>query len=165
MARQRKSPPALPFFVTDFLGDYRVRRMSGEATAFYALLLLNMWESKTKYSVPDDDRLIANMLRIGKEKWLQLKHEIMWEGDPCLVQKNGHLASRRLRLELTKLRNFQKKQSENGKKGGRPRKSQAQPGSKPGLTSPSPSQPNPSILKNGLPAGLRSRNPPWGLEM
>ena len=61
--------------------------MSGEATATYALLLLNMWESKTKYSVPDDDRLIANMLRIGKERWLQLKNEIMWEGDPCLIQK------------------------------------------------------------------------------
>jgi|GEM_PF-4731753 len=157
MARRRNSPPALPFFVTDFLGDYRVRRMSGEATAVYALLLLNMWESKTKYSVPDDDRLIANMLRIGRERWLQLKPEIMWEGDPCLIQRNGHLASRRLKLELVKLRNYQKKQSENGKKGGRPRKSPAEPGSNPGLSPPSHPSPNPGSFKTGLGPGFKGR--------
>ena len=60
-------------------------------------------------------------------------------------------------MELVKLRNFQKKQSENGKKGGRPKENQPEPGNNPGVTLPSQPFPNPSSVPNGLRAGFKGR--------
>ena len=69
--------PACPIYVNDFLGDPRVRRMSGDAIAFYLRLILEMWSyDKTQCRIPDDPEMIATLLKIDTDRWLSIRGEI-----------------------------------------------------------------------------------------
>jgi len=103
--------PCFPFYPSDFFGDVKVRIMSPDAQAFYALLLLNIWEYDTQYSIPDDENLISNLLGIDVHRLGILLAEMR----PCFLTVRGRLISKRLKREKTKQDNYRKQQSEKGK--------------------------------------------------
>lgn len=105
-------PPAFQMYAKDFLGDAKVQSMSADAQAYYALLLIKIWSYDTQYSIPDDNDLIAGMLRITVERWVTLREEIL----RVLTLKNNRLVSHRLHRELAKQRKYRKQQSLKGKK-------------------------------------------------
>lgn len=87
-------------------------------------ILCFMWSDSTdQCSIIYDDKSISKAVGLTDEQWVKIKSEILNEKDPILIQKNGHLFSKRLKVESDKQRNYRKSQRENGKKGGRPRKS------------------------------------------
>lgn len=110
--KNRSKSPCVAFYPADFFGDVKVRVMTPDAKAYYALFLLNIWEFDSQYSIPDDDKLIAGLLQIPVKKWVKLKAEIL----PCLIRKNGVLVSPRLKREKDKSDKYRKAQAEKGKK-------------------------------------------------
>lgn len=102
--------PCFPFYPSDFFGDVKVRIMTGEEQAFYMLLLANMWEFDTQFSIPNDPKIIANLLKISEEKWEAISGKIL----ACFEQKNGCLVSKRLKKEKEKQDNYRKQQSIKG---------------------------------------------------
>ena len=115
--------PAFKMYPSDFFGNPKVRLMSGEAQAFYALLLLNLWDYDTQYSIPDDDELIAKLLKVSLDFWKKLRLEII----SALETRKGRLISLRLKEEKSKIDKYMKLQKEKAKKGGRPRKPEGNP--------------------------------------
>lgn len=104
--------PCFPFYPSDFFGDIKVRIMTGEEQAFYLLLLANIWEFDTQFSIPDDQKIICTLLKISDEKFLEISTKIL----DCFQRKNGKLISKRLKQEKDKQVNYRKQQSEKGKK-------------------------------------------------
>lgn len=137
-----RKAPAFQFYPSDFFGDPIVRIMSPESRAFYSLLLLNIWEYDTQFSLPDDDLLISKLLQLDLQKWTAMRGEIILAFE-C---KNGRIISKRLQEEKKKSDKYRKLQSEKGKKGGKPRLS-------PGLTPAKPvnSLPTPTPTPTPIP--------------
>lgn len=107
-----KKSPCFPFYPSDFFGDVKVRVMSPDAQAFYLLLLANIWDFDTQYSIPDDAELLCNLLRIERSRFEILISEIR----PCFLVHKGRLVSKRLKEEKEKQDNYRKQQSEKGKR-------------------------------------------------
>ena len=106
--------PSMPMFWSDFFNATSLK-MTGEQAAYYAILLGHAWINGGR--IPDNDRMIANALRISPRKWSALKGPILafWHKDD-----DGHWTQNRLNREY----NFVTKKVEtnrvNGMKGGRP---------------------------------------------
>ena len=132
--------PCFPMYPSDFYGDPKVRIMSSDAKAYYALLLMNMWDYDTQYSMPSDDATIAKILEINLEKWMKLREEIFL----CFTEKNGRIISRRLKQEKDKQVKYRITQSNKGKLGGRPHKAVALPELNHGKPVVKPPNPNPN---------------------
>jgi uncharacterized protein YdaU (DUF1376 family) len=115
--------PCFPFYPSDFFGDIKVRIMTGEEQAFYMLLLANIWEYDTQYSIPNDTKIIATLLKISEEKFLSISEKIL----DCFQQKDNRLISNRLRRERAKQDKYRKAQSIKGKKSAEKRSTTAQP--------------------------------------
>jgi uncharacterized protein YdaU (DUF1376 family) len=126
--------PCYQRYPSDFFGDTKVRIMSSDARAYYSLLLDCIWDYDTQYSIPNDDDLISKLLVIDTHKWLSFSQEII----SCLQVKSGRLVSSRLKREKEKQDKFRKRQSINGKAGGRPRKSHGLPTALPEESLPLP---------------------------
>ena len=127
-------------YPSDFYGDPKVRIMSPDAKAYYALLLMNIWDYDTQYSMPSDDATIAKILEINLEKWMKLREEIFL----CFTEKNGRITSHRLKQEKDKQVKYRKTQSDKGKLGGRPQKAVALPELNHGEPVVKPPNPNPN---------------------
>ncbi|MDD2657774.1 MAG: hypothetical protein PHD04_03915 [Candidatus Pacebacteria bacterium] len=115
--------PCFPFYPSDFFGDVKVRIMSPEARAFYLLLLANIWEYDTQFSIPNDEKIISNLLGIFGEKFSAIFKEIL----PCFQEKNGRLLSKRLKHEKDKQVYYRKQQSIKGLKSASKRVTTVQP--------------------------------------
>lgn len=130
--------PCFPFYTSDFFGDIHVRLMSPDARAFYSLLILNIWEYDTQFSIPNDEKIIQNLLQISEEKFRAIFPEIL----PCFQEKNGRLVSKRLKHEKDKQLKYIKLQSLKGKKSAEKRSTTVQPrlnhGSTEGVTEAQP---------------------------
>lgn len=115
----KSQSPCFPMYPSDFFGDPMVRIMTGDGQAFYALLIMNMWELTSQYSIQDDDDFIASLLKIEKSRWFsEIKPQVL----KCLKCENGFLVSPRLKREKEKQDRYRIMQSEKGKLGGRPKK-------------------------------------------
>lgn len=109
-------PPAFQFYPKDWL-DFKVQRMSFAAQGVYMKLLCYMWnDSRTQYSILNDDNLLAQAIGLKIEDFLQIKLEIQNKKNPVLVEKNGYLISERLKHEALKQRKYRKLQAEKGLK-------------------------------------------------
>jgi len=115
--------PCFPLYPSDFFGDIKVRIMTGEEQAFYLLLLANIWEYDTQFSIPDDPKIICTLLKISEEKFLTISPKIL----DCFQRKNGRLVSKRLKHEKDKQDNYRKLQSDKGKKSAEKRATTVEP--------------------------------------
>jgi uncharacterized protein YdaU (DUF1376 family) len=95
--------------------------MSLEAKGAYLELLIMQWREG---SIPAEPDQLARMLRIrkisfGKRIWPQIVS--------CFVETNGRLVQRRLEQERLEGQDYLRKQENNGKRGGRPKKPKPNP--------------------------------------
>lgn len=65
--------PYMPLFVGDYISE--TMHLGMEEHGCYLMLLMLMW--KTGGSLPDDDRMIAHMLRVHTNKWMSLKPRVL----------------------------------------------------------------------------------------
>jgi uncharacterized phage protein (TIGR02220 family) len=102
--------PAFPFYAQDFLAG--TLYMTNEEIGMYIKLLSKQW---TDGKIPK--KRVAFLVGISYDKWSkELKEKFIDDGE--------YLMNERLETERTKREAYKKAQSENGKKGGRPRKNQ-----------------------------------------
>jgi uncharacterized protein YdaU (DUF1376 family) len=162
--------PCFPMYPSDFFGDPKVRLMDGYEQAFYAVLLMNMWEFREVINsphLPNDDQKLAKLLKISVKDWLKVKKAIF----DCLIVSDDKIESGRLLRENTKQDKYRKSQSEKGKRGGRPCKPDksrgfhpAKPKKTQGIFSVKPPNPNPkpnnlissSDIDSGLTAAFKN---------
>jgi len=141
--------PAFQFYVRDWLCSLSVMRMTGDQVKAYMYLLSCAWLEEPRASLPNDNEALANYAKISIEKWDKIKKPVLAKFE----EREGRLFSARL-LECSE---FSTKQTENGKKGGRP-KAKENPTNKPSdkpSTSPSTSSSlstakNPLIFPQGI---------------
>lgn len=86
------TPPILPLFVDDFLGD--TQHLSCEENGAYMLLLFAAWRSPD-CSLADDDRKLARICRLSVRKWKSVRHAL----DEFWPVENGRIYNARLRRE------------------------------------------------------------------
>lgn len=107
--------PYIPFYPDAFLADTAMLTL--EEKGAYFVVLCYMWINGAE--LPDDDLKLSRILGITPTKWknlrLNLNHFFSYT-------ENGFLTQKRLKKEWEKANNIRKKYSENGRKGGRPRK-------------------------------------------
>ncbi|KAF2518273.1 YdaU family protein [Flavobacterium salilacus subsp. salilacus] len=100
--------PAFPFYAQDFLVG--TLHMTCEETGAYIKLLAYQW---VNLGIPK--QRVGIIIGTGWENvWQSIRDKF--------IEKNGVFYNQRLELEREKRARFKQKQSENGKKGGRPKK-------------------------------------------
>jgi uncharacterized protein YdaU (DUF1376 family) len=107
-------PPYFPFYVDDFSSDGKVEAMTTEEVGAHILLMCKAWRETPAGSIPDNDRVLARWARMTPDQWADAKAGVLsaW----CL-SGDGRWHQPRLRREFQKLTNYQKSQSQNGRKG------------------------------------------------
>jgi len=125
--QDKKTSPCFPMYPSDFFGDPNVRLMDGHEQAFYAILLMNMWQNakgKEMPFLPNDDQKLAKLLKISVKDWKKVKNSIF----DCLKVSDDKIESPRLSREKAKQDKYRELQAEKGRKGGRPQKPEESPG-------------------------------------
>jgi len=127
--------PYIRFYVIEFFGDHRVRRMTSEQRAFYLLLLMEAWIQDPPCTIPADTEEIADLLGIDANRWHnELADRIL----PCWQPTdNGRLTQARLLQEYERADAKRQAQSRGGRKGAEARKGNGN-GSTPQVTCKSP---------------------------
>jgi len=110
MAKKEKAPSFL-FYAKDW-SDYKVRRMGFAAQGVYIRLLGHMWtDSPDHCSVENNPEVIRHALGYIDRDWQKVWEEIMWSGDPLLIEDDsGRLVSKRLRKEAEKRSSYRASQ-------------------------------------------------------
>lgn len=115
-AKSTKSP-AFQFYPRDFLSSDNVDRMSMTERGVYITLMSKYWLAG---DLPADMSELAGMVRMKtpqfERMWTQGKLHL------CFHERGGRLVQPRLEDERRKQKEFQRRQSDNGSKGGRPKK-------------------------------------------
>lgn len=111
---KRTTSPAFQFYAKDFLSSSKVQRMSLTEIGAYIILLAHNWLSG---GIPSDPSEIAKLVKVPPTRFRK-----MWAGplSECFAKRGAHLANPRLEDERRKQIAFRERQSENGKRGGRP---------------------------------------------
>lgn len=108
--------PAFQFYPKDFLTDEHVCQMSHTERGIYITLLSLCWLEGT---LPLETDRLAKMVHVSLNQFTRL-----WEKSvlrQCFqVHDDGRLHHKRLDEEREKQANFKRRQSDNGKRGGRP---------------------------------------------
>lgn len=86
------TPPILPLFVDDYLGD--TQHLSCEENGAYMLLLMAAWRSADA-SLDNDDKKLARICRVGVRKWKTIRGAL----DEFWPVENGRIYNRKLRKE------------------------------------------------------------------
>jgi uncharacterized protein YdaU (DUF1376 family) len=130
----KEKVPAFQFYPKDFLTDSKVVRMSNTEVGIYVRLLCYCWLDG---DLPLETEALASMARMPIKQFTKL-----WENSivkTCFhLGEDGRLHQKRLDEERTKQDEFRRRQSDNGRLGGRPQK----PTFKPNET-----QNNPGLLE------------------
>lgn len=110
--------PAFQFYPKDFLTDEKVSQMSNTEVGVYTRLLCHCWLEGT---LPLETEALAHFARMPLKQFTKV-----WENAlvrSCFhVGEDGRLHQKRLDAEREKQTAFKRRQSDNGAKGGRPRK-------------------------------------------
>jgi len=127
-----ETSPAFQFYPKDFLSSSAVALMSMQERGVYITLLCHCWLDG---SLPTDPERLARIcglpLPTFRKCWPAVSERFVTNDD-------GHLTNPRLERERHKQSDFRRRQSDNGRRGGRPRKldeSQALPAENPTLSS------------------------------
>ena len=97
--------PSMPLFIDAYLAD--TTHLSAEEHGAYLLLLMAMWRHDG--SVPDVDKDLARMCRIGRRRWPYVKARLM----PFLLAGDGVLSQKRLRFMLERCHQIGRKSAQN----------------------------------------------------
>ena len=116
-AKRTTSSPAFQFYPSDFLNSPKVRRMSMTERGVYITLLCLDWMDG---GLPLDLNLVAKDINV-KPSQLRAMFESSQLGQ-CFEEHGGRYRNDRLIRELKKQTEFRRRQSDNGAKGGRPKK-------------------------------------------
>ena len=92
------TPPYVPIFVTDYLGD--TTELSTEEHGAYFLLILTCWKQED-CSLPDDDRKLARICRLSTRKWKQIRETM----EDYWTIENGRWTNERLQKEWAYVKN------------------------------------------------------------
>lgn len=106
----------------DFFVD--TASFDAERTGVYVSLLGHAW-MRGGWLVDDDDEL-SRLARCTPEQWA--KHRAKLSAKPYFVVKDGKWIQKRLTAEYAKAAAMYQSAVDNGKRGGRPRKTQTKPG-------------------------------------
>ena len=109
----------MPFYFGAYLTD--TMHLRTEQHGAYVLLLMACW--KRGGSLPDDDEQLAAITRMTVNRWRKARTVIA----PFWQIRSGAWTQKRLTLELNAARERSATATENGKKGGRPRKADCNP--------------------------------------
>lgn len=131
--------PAFQFYPKDFLSDERVRLMSNTELGVYIKLLCLCW---LEGSLPADHSSLARLVHLPVARL-----ERLWDGPvgQCFTERQwGRLGNKRLDAERAKQEVYRRRQTDNGRKGGRPTNDVPEkPTGYSGLTQPKPKQSSP----------------------
>lgn len=115
MAQERV--PAFQFYPKDFLSDSNVLKMSYTERGLYITLMASCWMDG---SLPSDLKELAQMLKMPAPRFSRIWHGPLSQ---CFqANGDGKLHHKRLDAEREKQEQFRRRQSDNGEKGGRPKK-------------------------------------------
>lgn len=131
---EKETSPAFQFYARDWLSSSKVQRMSMTERGVYQTLLAFEWLDG---SLPTDMKQLAAMVGMKASQFQR-----MWSSGAlceCFVERDGRFVNERLESERQKQRDFRRRQSDNGSKGGRP-KPQA-------IRNPDDSQKNPGLTQ------------------
>ncbi len=98
--------PALPLWTDAFMAD--TMHLSGEEIGVYMLLLMTAWR-RPDCDLPDDDKFLARVARVGGKKWVHMRpvmaafHQI----------EGGRWVQKRLRLEREYVEGRRRQQRDN----------------------------------------------------
>lgn len=109
-------PPAFQFYVKDWLTSRKIAVMDLAQVGAYSFLLAACWDSDD-CSLPDDDRTLAALSRMG-EQWCTDASESV---RACFVphpKHPGHLTNERLLAEFKSLQKFRRNKQRAGQIGG-----------------------------------------------
>jgi uncharacterized protein YdaU (DUF1376 family) len=115
--------PAFQFYPKDFLSDENVRLMSMQERGVYITLMCLCWIEGT---LPADVSLLARLAGVPLPAFRKLWPQLL----PCFrtdAARDGRLIHPRLERERESQANYRRRQSDNGKKGGRPNKATNMP--------------------------------------
>jgi uncharacterized protein YdaU (DUF1376 family) len=104
--------PAFQFYPKDFLSDRNVVLMSMQERGVYITLICYAWEGPLPVQVERLARLCGIPLSAFRKLWPMV--------GSCFREQDGSLVHPRLEREREKQAEFKRRQSDNGKKGGRP---------------------------------------------
>ena len=107
----------MPIYIGDYIAD--TMRLSTEQHGAYLLMLMEQWMSGP---LPDDDDELAAITRMPIDKWLSIREKMA----RFYVVDGGTWTQLRLESEKMAAEKRRDAASNNGKKGGRPRKSETQ---------------------------------------
>lgn len=150
--------PAFQFYPRDFLSSAKVDAMPMTERGVYITLLARCWLDN---GLPTDMKTLATMARMKESAF-----ERMWSNSQlgkCFHERGGKLHNERLDSERKKQVDFKRRQSDNGKLGGRPKKpeeTQEKAVGSSGLTQPKPtesSSSSSSSASSSAPAGTTHR--------
>lgn len=138
----------MPLYVGDYMAD--TMHLNTEQHGAYLLLLLTAW-NRGGY-LPGDEAQLALICRADKKSWARIRGAVM----PFFDVVDHQIVQRRLLVEYEKATHNQAKQQANGRKGGRPIKTQNKPmgfdsDSPPGKPNETPS-PSPNTKSTSTPA-------------
>lgn len=153
----------MPFYFGDYLAD--TMHLTTEQHGAYVLLLFAGW--KAGGALPDDDQQLAAITKASAARWRSMRAVIQ----QFYTVAGGKWNQKRLSAELSKAHGYVQAQSENGRKGGRPRKAGGNPEGNPGGSQPKPKSkpkrkpnetPSPSPSPTSLPSPSPGTDTPTG---
>ncbi len=97
------------FCPVDYLSDSNVEAMTLEQQGAYIRLICHAWSSTTVGQLPNDDETLAQLSRLGEEKWAQSKSKILKAFD---LSVDGFIVHRQLIAEYEKQKSFSEMQTE-----------------------------------------------------
>lgn len=103
----------MPLYIGDYLRD--TTRLTTEQHGAYMLLIMDYFMNG---ALPDDDEILASVTKLGERKWKQNRVHIL----RFFEIKNGFLWHERVEQEIANGISRRSRAKENGKKGGRPKK-------------------------------------------
>jgi len=95
----------MPIFIGDYLSA--TTRLTTEMHGAYLLLLMDYWKNGP---LPDDDYVLAQIVRMPIEKWMMIAKTIR----AFFAQKAGNLIHNRVEKEIAKTKESKKKAKERG---------------------------------------------------
>lgn len=108
--------PFMPWYTQDWFADPLVQALTYEEQGIYLALLGRLWESEDA-SLPNEDAVIAKVLRLPLRKWQSVR-AILLEGPMAVLTIEGDvIRQNRLTREHAKARATRQKQSAGGRKG------------------------------------------------
>ena len=111
--------PAFQLYPQDFISSLDVQLMSAAEVGAYCLLLFNSWTQPRQGFLPNDEAQLRHLSRLSSEEWKISKKRLLAKF-PATDDKK-HRYNPRLIVEAEKQAAFREKQTEHGKRGGRPR--------------------------------------------